>query len=111
MGWVKPTKKDLLMFARILEMVPRTEMVEIFKKSKKENITVLPISQKIMPCIKLVSIQMISVIFVVIMNLENFMTDRENCYSSSCDADTPIEIEDKKDASGRWIWQNQERNQ
>jgi len=41
---------------------------------------------------------------------EFFMNDRESCYTASCDADAPPKVEDAKDTSGRWIWQNQVTN-
>jgi len=37
---------------------------------------------------------------------EFFMNDRESCYTASCDADAPPQVDEQKDASGRWIWQN-----
>ena len=37
---------------------------------------------------------------------EFFMNDRESCYSQTCDADAPPKVDDAKDTSGRWIWQN-----
>ena len=39
---------------------------------------------------------------------EFFMNDRESCYTQSCSADpVPVATDGTKDASGRWIWQNQ----
>ena len=37
---------------------------------------------------------------------EFFMNDRESCYLATCDADAPLKVDDAKDTSGRWIWQN-----
>jgi hypothetical protein len=41
---------------------------------------------------------------------EFFLNDRESCYLASCDADAPPVVDDKKDITGRWIWQNQQDN-
>merc|ERR1711957_507920 len=32
------------------------------------------------------------------------------CDNASCDADAPPKVEEAKDTSGRWIWQNQVTN-
>merc|ERR1712166_488169 len=69
--WVKLIKKDQLLFVKRSEMVLKMEMEEAWKKSKKENIIVLPVSLKITQCIKPAWILMTSVTYVVIMNLEN----------------------------------------
>lgn len=37
---------------------------------------------------------------------EFFLSERESCYSASCDAAVPDKQIEAKDGQGRWIWQN-----